>query len=340
MMKSWILTSLLVVCSFSLVHAMEIENKAKEKIENSKESSYFTLNIENDFLGENGTDRHYTSGVRIGYTNLKWTPPEFFEYIFPTDFNETTTTSFSIGQNLYTPRDISSRSLDSNDRPWAGFLYGSLGFSTFEDNHLDEYELTVGIVGPSAYGEETQKWVHKQIESTEPKGWDNQLDDEVGVMMSWNRRWPQKFMMDVGPLAIGFSPHAGLTVGNIYTYANTGLTLKLGADESIWSDYPLSVRPSLPGKGYFITEEEDDFSWFVFAGVEGRAVAWNIFLDGNMDGNSHSVDKEPLVADANAGVAIRYKDIQLSYTTVYRTKEFEGQINEDVFGAINLSFRF
>ncbi|MBK8542978.1 MAG: DUF2219 family protein [Caulobacteraceae bacterium] len=38
--------------------------------------------------------------------------------------------------------------------------------------------------------------------------------------------------------------------------------------------------PSLAGAGYFTPR--DNFSWYVFAGIEGRAVAHNIFLDGSL----------------------------------------------------------
>lgn len=57
-------------------------------------------------------------------------------------------------------------------------------------------------------------------------------------------------------------------------------------------DYgPPRIQPSLPGSGFFVPPQ-DRFGWYLFAGVEGRAVARNIFLDGNTFRDSRSVDKE------------------------------------------------
>ena len=76
-------------------------------------------------------------------------------------------------------------------------------------------------------------------------------------------------------------------------------------------------------------------------GNVGRAVARNIFLDGNTFADSDSVDKIPFVADLNAGLAITYGRVRTSYAIVYRTKEFHEQDSDgDVFGTITLGIRF
>ncbi|MCA1605284.1 MAG: lipid A deacylase LpxR family protein, partial [Acidobacteria bacterium] len=71
-----------------------------------------------------------------------------------------------------------------------------------------------------------------------------------------------------------------------------------------------------------------------------RFIAYNIFLDGNADGDSLSVDKEPLVADIQVGAVGTIGWLHLAYTHVYRTQEFEEQDRGDRFGAISLSAKF
>jgi hypothetical protein len=78
----------------------------------------------------------------------------------------------------------------------------------------------------------------------------------------------------------------------------------------------------------------------LFAGVEGRAVARDIFLDGNTFRDSPSVDKENFVGDFEIGIAATYGSMRASFTQIYRTKEFKGQKGNDRFGAISLSWRF
>ncbi|WP_460994321.1 lipid A-modifier LpxR family protein, partial [Staphylococcus aureus] len=74
-------------------------------------------------------------------------------------------------------------------------------------------------------------------------------------------------------------------------------------------------RLAMPGTGFFEIPEKK-WGWYLFAGVDARAVARNIFLDGNTFKDSPSVDKFPLVADANAGLALTYDQLRISYTLV------------------------
>ena len=104
-------------------------------------------------------------------------------------------------------------------------------------------------------------------------------------------------------------------------------------------DYgPPRIQPSLPGSGFFVPQ--NGFGWYLFAGVEGRAVARNIFLDGNTFRDSRSVDKEPLVGDLQFGFALTWSDVRLGYTHVLRTREFKTQGKTSEFGAVSLSIQF
>jgi hypothetical protein len=69
-------------------------------------------------------------------------------------------------------------------------------------------------------------------------------------------------------------------------------------------------------------------------------VAWNILLDGNTWKESYSIDRKRSVADMTAGVAIIYKRLKLSYAHVYRTKEFDGQDQSQLFGSSPLPLHF
>ncbi len=135
---------------------------------------------------------------------------------------------------------------------------------------------------------------------------------------------PRNLGQDIGPLSFSTTPYYGLTVGNVYTFANTGFNIRLRPGSNKWQDTPSRVRPAMPGTGFFEIPEKK-WGWYLFAGIDGRAVARNIFLDGNTFGSSPGINKFPLVADANAGVALTYDQLRISYTLVYRTKEFHDQ---------------
>jgi hypothetical protein len=74
--------------------------------------------------------------------------------------------------------------------------------------------------------------------------------------------------------------------------------------------------------------------------VDGRAIARNIFLDSNTWQTSRSVEKIPLVGDLQLGAAISFEQWRLSFSHVFRTREYRTQVHADQFGAINLSYRF
>jgi hypothetical protein len=69
-------------------------------------------------------------------------------------------------------------------------------------------------------------------------------------------------------------------------------------------------------------------------------VAHDIFLDGNTWKDSHSVDREPFVADLQAGLALLFDRFRLTYTHVFVSPEFRQQSQWDQYGAITLSFNF
>ncbi|MCD6296979.1 MAG: lipid A deacylase LpxR family protein [Deltaproteobacteria bacterium] len=101
---------------------------------------------------------------------------------------------------------------------------------------------------------------------------------------------------------------------------------------------PPRISPSLPGSTYF--RPGKGFSWYLFAGLEGKAVLRNILLDGNTFTDSYSVDKKLFVGDLQAGVTVQWDRFRISYTQIFRTKEFKQQDRADIFGSLSLSYHF
>lgn len=305
---------------------------------------FFTISIENDFFGS-GADRDYTNGIRFTYFNVGTDQPRlmyWLDEVIPTfDINKTSTTYYSFGQNLYTPHDIATSEYIPNDRPYAAFLYGSAGMSTITGNHMDDVELTLGVVGPAALGREVQREFHRLKGVQLPNGWSHQLHNEPGIIVSWERSYPQYYSARIGDsVSTGFTPHYGITLGNVYTYANAGFNIDLTPQSMPWQSQPVRVRPAIPGSGFFETPDSGH-SWQLFAGVDGRWMVRNIFLDGNTFGDSHDIKKRPFVFDLALGAAYTYEKMRVTYTYNWRTKEFYSPYaRTSGFGSISLSYRF
>lgn len=339
-----ILTAIFLLPSPALAQETA-QQRIENKIKLDKDSKIITLVYENDLIGS-GTDQHYTNGVRLSYMDISSKVPQIAHRIaeaIPTfSINATTSTFYSLGQNMYTPKNINTRSPNPNDRPWAGYLYGSIGMVTLTDNHIDELETSLGIVGSHSIAQQTQKFVHRHVTNSPiPKGWSNGLNNEPALMFGWKRSFPTTLEAHIASLYLNATPHYGLTLGNVYTFANTGLTLSISPSADSLQDTPVRVRPALAGTGYFQRPNNDyGLSWQLFAGVDARAMGRNIFLDGNTFSDSHDIDKKYFVADINAGASITFNNIRFSYTMVSRTKEFQGQDSSDIFGAISISTKF
>lgn len=311
-----------------------------------------TLYFENDLF--NGTDSNYTNGAKLSIISPDLSPHahdgklprRVLEFIHDIPFIEKSTPNythqveFAVGQNMYTPSDTGKFELIENDRPYGGWTYISTSYHRKNEardfmSFMDTVEIQLGIVGPESYAEETQKLVHELRDLDQPNGWNNQLKNEPGLAVAFERKW---LFHPVLTDAFGYSAitHTGAALGNVYTYLNAGVELRLG-----WNipteDFGVSlIRPA----GSTRLKIEDRFIMFVFGAVNGKAVARDIFLDGNTFTDSHSIGKNYFVADIAGGLAVNYKRIILTWTQVMRTKEFKGQENEHSFGAIALSFSF
>ncbi len=325
---------------------------------------------ENDYFG--GTDQHYTNGVK-----LAWLSPDLTEWgrsgwrqrfleALPFVNREGTQKNLGIsfGQKMFTPRDISTTDPDPLDRPYAGWTYFEFSFLAKTDRRADTIAVQLGMVGPHSYADDIQTWVHDLIDDDTPMGWKHQLHDEFGVNVAWERKWrlyartvtaADRFGLSINPFTskadqdrahwgIDFVPHLGAVAGNVKTYANAGATLRFGYN--LPSDFGVSLmRPA--GLAAAPIDDLDPrvrggcWSIFLFAGVDGRAVARDIFLDGNTFKDSRSVDKEPFVADFTTGIGLIRGSFQLTFTRVLRTREFETQLgsNSD-FGSVTGSWTF
>jgi hypothetical protein len=304
-----------------------------------------SLQLDNDFFG-GGTDRHFTHGTRILFLTepIRWFTEAANKlpwFHIKTDNNCDSVLArggISVGQNIYTPEQTGISHLIKDDRPYAGWLYFGLGLVANQGSkRYDQLELNLGMIGPLSFAEEVQKGWHGFLDLPKLKGWGNQLENEPGVVLFYEQARRLGNMELTDGLKLDLIPRFGGSLGNVFTFASGGLTIRIGND--LEGDFgPPRIRPSLPGAGFFRVGE--GFTWYLFAGVEGRAVIHNIFLDGNTFRSSHSVDKRHWVGDIQAGLSIQIQNFRITYTQIFRTEEFKGQDSPDKFGALSLSCQF
>ncbi len=300
------------------------------------------------------SDKHYTQGLRFSFLSPTLRQQSWADWFFdvagivPTVFadskDSTRRTSLFIGQSIFTPKNLDIKPPDSHDRPYGGWLYGGASLLQEHATQLENLELDLGVVGPGALGKQVQNDFHQFIGIHQAQGWSSQIQNEPGFVLSYERLWrvPVPYISDVDDEVengVDLVPQGGLSGGNVFTYAEAGGLLRIG--RHLEADYgPARIRPALSGTDYFNpTHLGDDIGFYVFAGAQGRAVAHNIFLDGNTFRQSPNVRRKIWIADLQGGVSAYWSSrLRADFSVVRRTDEFAGQRSPDVIGTAALGF--
>ncbi|MCU0793032.1 MAG: lipid A deacylase LpxR family protein [Opitutaceae bacterium] len=344
--------SALAALSFAAAHAETEPGATTPAAPADRSGGSFTAYTENDKYFA-GTDQAYTNGLKFSYLSGNLAdlrddsvaaPARLFARALGSLVPEGLAyrAGLSFGQNIYTPVDTETTAFQPDDRPYAGWLYAGVAVHVIRPAdearayaRLDIFELNLGVVGPSALGEEFQNGFHDIINVARANGWKHQLRDEPGVNLVYERRHRYSTASARDGWGADFIPHAGLSLGNVFTYANAGAELRAG-----WrlpADFGSNlIRPS----GDSAAEGRPRPGVFLFGAFDARAVARDITLDGNTFKDSPSIDKEPLVADLYAGIGFATPYLQIRYAQAFRTKEFEGQRDSQVFGSISATVLF
>jgi lipid A 3-O-deacylase len=257
-----------------------------------------SVSLENDLFGAKGSDRWYTNGVHLAGSFQRGQEPAALRPVLnlgrwlltaegcspgaadkACDVNLT----FGGGQNMYTPRHIDLASPQLRDRPWAGWLYGTLGLSQYDDYRHQMWTFKAGAIGPASLAEQAQTWVHRFIShSPRPLGWGNQLRPRLGLQTSYlsTRRY-------VLAKTVGLHLSWGGTLGNTRTLGRVGV----GMNWSPASGEALHHQPGTLDEGDFLVPDFNsvavgDTVWeallhtVFYAHVQGSAVFYNAFLQG------------------------------------------------------------
>jgi len=319
-----------------------------------------TILEEDDFWAPQDHDRHYTHGIRFsgtsGDVHGDWQKPfDWVNGFVPAAFPgaaadappdaETIARRYNLiffGQNMYTPENPALFNPDPRDRPYAGWLYGGAGLmqdtpGTADGiDRFDELALKLGLVGPGSLANYTQTRYHLLIDVSPFQGWHAQLHNEPTLDLFYQKKW--RFHGEDGD-GWGWDaiPQWDWRAGNVYDYAGIGGMLRIG--RNLRADYGPPHIDLNTGADYINQSRmtAGDWSFYGFVGNETRAVAHNIFLDGNDFKRSAHVDKYPVVADLEAGLAVLYGHYRFSYTYIWRTPEFVHQTGADHYGVLNLT---
>jgi hypothetical protein len=148
------------------------------------QSSIWTISGENDSVSTTpgGSDKYYTSGLRLGWISGADQAPAFVSD-YATGFwgSGVTRTSFEISQQIFTPSNTERLHPNPIDRPVAAYLAATFGVLHDTPDHRDIVALSLGVIGPFAFGRQVQNGFHELIHDRINQGWGGQGPNEPAI---------------------------------------------------------------------------------------------------------------------------------------------------------------
>jgi len=247
-------------------------------------------------------DRDYTAGTRLSWTSSDagwWAKP-----LGLSDDSARLATRWEIGQEIYTPR-IDHATPVPGERPYAGWLYGSVTAEATKGWRTRSLTLQLGVTGPPSLAEPAQKEVHRIGGFEQPLGWGYQLPFEPGVGV----RYGESYAMarGTGEVKGELGPEWEAALGNVLTGARAGL------------------RGRIAYRGVYAE-----------GAVREDWVAHNLFLDGSIFNDGPQVEKLAFVPQAEVGAGVRIGWLGIGYRAVHRGREYSTQRTAHTWGSISL----
>jgi hypothetical protein len=201
-----------------------------------RQGPFFAATEENDLFGTpfgSNTDRHYTQGLKFTWLGRDDDLPRWARQVSD-DLPQlglhaaAQNLGYVFGQNMYTPQNLHTNALITDDRPYAGWLYGGVYLQrrgNVDDSRVpteENFEVDFGTTGPASLAGTIQTWSHREyVPGDVPHGWHNQLAGEPGLLLKYERFW-RLSVNDQTARYVDFIPHVGADLGNIMIFQNLG----------------------------------------------------------------------------------------------------------------------
>jgi lipid A 3-O-deacylase len=272
------------------------------------EGGWYTQ-VDNDVVY--GTDRWYTSGVRIAK-------------VVPRGDRQL---EFGLLQEIYTPE---AKRANAIDRPTAARLLATLACHDRGAGDWTTVELDLGVTGPAALGRQAQDFVHRFVPAPH-EDWSHQRSNRVDAQLAWVRSVDLAELSEKAPHVVA---HYGVVAGNQIAFAHGGLELRFGRGAAMALATPLLRFAATPPVA------KADGSWSAFLGASVRAVARNHLLDFAPGLENPPARRKAIVQRFLGGVAWTGRFASVTFSLANDTREFVGQRRDHGFGSVTLLLPF
>ena len=290
----------------------------------------------------NPNDGHYTNGLAITAAHQPAWAYDFAEGLGLAGPSDEVAVGYMLGQLMFTPDEITRTDLVRDDRPYAGYLffgvYGQREWESEWGDVFDHAQLDIGVVGPSSGAQKLQKSVHEWLDTLVPRGWDNQIEDQLTVQLTYRRKWKlwrDHFEVLGRRVEWEAIPSAGFALGTVHRRLEGGALFRIGGN--LPGDFgPGRIDDPAAATGH----ARPGFGFYLFGRVGAALVEHNLFLEGNDHLPNYDVDPKRAVGEAQYGAVIQYRfddfAVEASYGQTFMTRQFEKQDRTDAFATVSL----
>jgi hypothetical protein len=281
--------------------------------------------FDNDLYTSTVNDKYYTNGFEFYLRRLQTENTQSKGLL-----------EYKIGQKIFNPFAIRVTILDRTDRPFAGYLYASIGKNTFHENgFVFKKSIEIGFVGPNALGQEMQEFFHNTFGYKKVLGWENQIRNTLALQGTLF--FAEK--MNHFPKVHNTDAHwaTELNLGTIFNGMTTGPLIRIGIKKTLTPIHnSILLGGGLSNQTLSTTQKE----LFLFAQPQINFQLYDATIQGSLFGKKSPVERDItyLRFGAKAGVAYRINQWHLSYSVVYKTRETTHPGNEGhYYGSIAAS---
>lgn len=291
---------------------------------------------DNDSYLLQGSDRYYTDGFFM-----------YFRHALAVSDNsnlQNKVLGFEFGQKIFNPQSGSIANLQGVDdpklidRPFAAYLYigSTLNFLYSNESNL-KLSAQLGIVGPGAFGQQVQDYVHDNFGFYHPSGWEYQIANNAVLNLSaeYNRLIARTTGVDVS-----FASY--VNIGNGFSGAGFGPLLRLGNFNQLFNS--VSTQSSAIKKSKTAALHEHEI--FFYYKPQINYVAYDATIQGGLftsrgpNSQEITLDKEPFILSNQLGVAFSTSRFVFDIAAIFHTKDVKEMVDAHQWGSVTGLYRF
>ncbi len=300
-------------------------------------STEISLVTENDNYTLQRRDGYYTNGL---YLKLQYAvATEKSKWFSNKAGIKKVVNGLELGQAIYNPVSYNRPVPAGQDRPFAAYLAFTFNQHIFyQNNSVLQWAVSLGTIGPNAFGKNVQRWHHNLIGIYDVKGWPYQLNNEMSLNLK--SAYYRSLLKNREPQSqLNINGFVKANLGNAFTDLSMGTTIKMGLVENNWNSSHYAAQVSTANGNKPVRNHEIYFYYEPAITFQ----AYNAVLLGGMflqNKGPVTAAIKPIVITQQVGLRYAQKRITTALVYTNRTRQATRQQRKENFCSIQIGYRF